>query len=393
MHIGIASPISIQKFIPFLEPQSANKAKTIQGLKAPAVDTLAIGLLNAGHHISIYTLSFETDIPIVLHGERLSIFINPLRKKGWKRAFSFFNTESNYIKENIISENPKPDVLHAHWTYEYALGVIPFQNEVPVFITVRDWAPKIFKIMPNYYRFIRLIINNYILKQKNVTLIANSQYIAQKIKRRWRKNAFYIPNPINEEYIQNEIKQTKSRKYLISVANNLGKGKNIERLLKAFSQVVLEYPDLKLLLIGIPFTEENHQIKKWLKLGLMNNIVLIGPLEHTKLIELYDQSIIMVHPSIEESFGNTIIEAMVRKVAVIGGENSGAVPFLLQKGKNGILTDVRSIISIKESIEHLLINEEKRKYIIKNAYQFVIDNFTHDSIINQTINLYETVKK
>lgn len=392
MHIGIASPISIQKFIPYLYTQSADIAINIQGLKAPAVDTLAIGLLNAGHQISIYTLSYEIVKPIILHGERLSIFINPLRVKGWKRAFSFFKIESNYIKENIKSENPKPDVLHAHWTYEYALGVIPFKDEIPVFVTVRDWAPTILKLTLNYYRFFRLIINNYIFKQKNVNFIANSKYIAQKIKKRWKKDAFYIPNPINEEYINTKSQQTQVRKYLISVSNNLGKGKNIEKLLMAFSQVKLDFPNLRMILVGIPFTENNHQIKKWTELGLMGNTVLKGSVEHTQLINLYDQSVIMVHPSVEESFGNTIIEGMSRKVAVIGGQNSGAVPFLLQNGKNGILTDVKDVNSIKDSIEYLLMNELKRNIIIENAYQFVKNNFSQDLIINKTIDLYETKK-
>jgi len=114
--------------------------------------------------------------------------------------------------------------------------------------------------------------------------------------------------------------------------------------------------------------------------------------EHKQLIDLYDQSIIMVHPSIEESFGNTIIEAMSRKVAVIGGQNSGAVPFLLQNGKNGILTNVMSVNSIKERIDYLLMDDEKRIMCVDNAYQYVKNNFSQDLIIKQTINLYEMAK-
>jgi glycosyltransferase involved in cell wall biosynthesis len=391
MHIGISSPISIQTFIPFLNSKNQERAINLQGLKAPAVDTLVIGLLERGHKISIYTLSFEVTKTVVLSGNNITIYVNPLRKKGWKRAITLFSKESKHIINNINSEKNKPDILHAQWTYEYAKGVLGFRNEIPVLITVRDWAPKILSLSPNYYRFSRLLLNNIVLSTKPIHLIANSEYIQKEIKKKWKKNSYYIPNPINDVFFDKDISGRKNKSVIISVSNNLGKGKNIEILLKAFKEILKDMPTLELLLVGIPFVNSNVQVQKWREKNLLERVTIVGAVEHNKLIDYYDRATIMVHPSLEESFGNTIIEAMSRNVAVIGGVNSGAVPFLLQYGKYGLLTDVRSVNEIKKSLLCLFNDTAKREYLIKSAYHYTKTSFSKKSIIDNTESLYNFI--
>jgi len=93
MHIGIASPITIQEFILYLDDDSKAKANNLIGLKAPAVDALVLGLLSLGHKISIYTLSSEVERLIILKGDKLSIFVNPLRKNPLQKALDLFKKE------------------------------------------------------------------------------------------------------------------------------------------------------------------------------------------------------------------------------------------------------------------------------------------------------------
>ena len=171
----------------------------------------------------------------------------------------------------------------------------------------------------------------------------------------------------------------------------MGKGKNIENLLHAFLLVRKEHPTLELYLVGLPFVETNKTVQLWKKQGLLENVVLLGPVSHSELINLYDQSIIMMHPSLEESFGNTLIEAMARKVAIIGGEKSGAVPFLLENGKSGYLCNVKSIISIKNAILFLLEHPKRRQILTINGHEQVLRDFSEDTVIKNTLLLYKNI--
>ncbi len=391
MHIGISSPISIQKFIDYLSPESQRIASQLHGLKAPAVDTLVQGFLFNNHSVSIYTLSFEVEEKVLLTGPKIDIHVNPLRRQGWQRAVSLFYTESHQIKKNIEEQVKKPDILHAHWTYEYAMGIMSFRKEIPVVVTVRDWAPKILDLHRNYYRFSRLILNNFIFQFNPVQLISNSVYIQKQIQKTWSIESKYLPNPISSEFIEKKNSKIKPKNRIISISNNLGKGKNIEKLLQAFHLVKQEQPTLELYLVGLPFVENNSSIQMWKKRGLLENVILKGSVDHSELIELYDQSTFMVHPSLEESFGNTLIEAMARKVPVIGGERSGAVPFLLNKGKTGHLCDVKSISSIKDAILFLLNNPEQRELLATVAHEQVLKEFSEEIVVKKTLLLYKTI--
>jgi glycosyltransferase involved in cell wall biosynthesis len=68
-----------------------------------------------------------------------------------------------------------------------------------------------------------------------------------------------------------------------------------------------------------------------------------------------------VAPTLEESFGMTVLEAMARSVPVVGGHSSGAVPWLLDFGRAGELTDVRRPERIADTVVTLAGNPRHRQ--------------------------------
>jgi glycosyltransferase involved in cell wall biosynthesis len=77
--------------------------------------------------------------------------------------------------------------------------------------------------------------------------------------------------------------------------------------------------------------------------GLCENVHFFGAVGRSTLRErLKRNAQVFVHPSLEESFGMTIAEAMALGIPVIAGKNSGAVANTLDGGRSGVLTDVRS---------------------------------------------------
>jgi glycosyltransferase involved in cell wall biosynthesis len=98
---------------------------------------------------------------------------------------------------------------------------------------------------------------------------------------------------------------------------------------------------------------------------------------------------LLVHPSLEESFGNTLVEAMAQWTPVVGGEASGAVPWVLDGGKAGLLTDVTEPASLATSIRRILNSKELWLSYSEAGYKRAHSTFQLSQIIDRYIEVYE----
>lgn len=388
MHVGISSPLTIVEFLPYLNIESQKSALGLIGLKAPAVDNMIHSFLIKGHRISVYTLTTEVDRRLILRGNNITIYVNPLRKNGKIKALSFFNKEANFIHESIKLESNLPDILHAHWTYEYAKGILKFKDKIPLVITIRDWAPKILKLNFNYYRFARYIMDFRLFRSSGINFIANSGYIKEKVKKRWGLDVDVVPNGVSNHFLEGNTRACVKEKYIVSVSNNISKAKNIENLLIAFQKIRRDDYSVELNLVGKQFYDTIPQIRKWKKSGLLQKVNLIGEVDRVKLMDEYDKAFLLVHPSLEESFGNILIEAMARGLPVIAGKYSGAVPFVLDNGNVGSLCDVRNSDEIFDEILKLKNNKSKMQSMSMKGVKHVKDHYSQEAVYKKLIGIY-----
>jgi glycosyltransferase involved in cell wall biosynthesis len=68
---------------------------------------------------------------------------------------------------------------------------------------------------------------------------------------------------------------------------------------------------------------------------------------------LAEEADAVVHPSLEESFGWPLIEAMAQGLPVIAGKSSGGVSEVVQDGRTAILVDVRSPEALAQAMADL----------------------------------------
>jgi glycosyltransferase involved in cell wall biosynthesis len=104
---------------------------------------------------------------------------------------------------------------------------------------------------------------------------------------------------------------------------------------------------------------------------------------------LYEEADVFCSPSLEESFGMVFIEAMAQGVPCVGGENSGAVPWVL--GDGGAVCDVTNPERLAQCIERLMLDYSMRKKLSENAVKNVRERFLMDSVVNRYIALLEYV--
>jgi glycosyltransferase involved in cell wall biosynthesis len=320
------------------------------GLGGVPVNELADGLLSLGHRVSIYTCSPAVSDTVRLGGEHLDITVVPFRRSARARAFDFFRQERRGLERELSKSSF--DVVHAHWTYEFALAAIKSgkSRKLPLLITAHDAPFTILRFMPDTYRLMRTAMAirvRFALHE----MTAVSSYLAD----RWRTQMFYRrPIPIIANIVPGLPPPTapsslRNRWVILDVAND-SRLKNVRTLVHAFAKIVEKYPEAELRLVG-PGLGAADATAEWARsCRLDTNITFVGSLDRSSIADEYARASIFCHSSLEEAQPLALLEALDAGLVVIGGESSGGVPWTLFGGRAGILVDVRSPSAIADGI-------------------------------------------
>jgi len=380
MKIGIAGPILTGLLAEFLDGKIDKAPK---GLGGTSVVQLVKGLLRKGIRVSVYSLDVDVVTPVVVRGRFLTIYYGPYRRKH--RMRDFMKVERQSIRDFIIVD--KPDIVHAHWTYEFAIGALATGK--PTLITVRDWAPTILRLKLDPYRFGRLIMHYYtIFRGDNLTAV--SPYIQKSLIKFKGKNIPVIPNALDDEsFYKGDRRLSKLQPRIVSINNGLGKGKNVKILLNAFRLIKAGVPACRLILIGYGF-EKNGIAEQWANENeLTEGVDFLGHINHAEVLSILERADLLIHPSLEESFGMTLLEAMAKKTPAMGGDKSGAVPWVLDYGKAGVLTDVKSSRALADSAISIFTNEDQWYSYSRAGFDHAWENFRLSKVVDQYLEEYK----
>ena len=147
-------------------------------------------------------------------------------------------------------------------------------------------------------------------------------------------------------------------------------------------------------LVGPYFSEGNPHTEEYRRKGLMEGVRLLGARRPEEVREILSRSMMMVHPSLEETFGNTLIESLACGIPVVGGQTSGAVPFVLGHGDFGYLCDVSSPHDIADTMRHVAGHYgEARKKALKGR-EVCKSSYSPDRVADGYIRLFrETIRR
>ena len=99
----------------------------------------------------------------------------------------------------------------------------------------------------------------------------------------------------------------------------------------------------------------------------------------------------MISTSREESFGITLIEAMASNCLAVGGKASGAIPWVLDEGRAGLLVDVDNPSEMARNIVEVLCDRRRYMEYIERGIAHVLNNFTLDVVLNNYKKVYEHI--
>ena len=181
---------------------------------------------------------------------------------------------------------------------------------------------------------------------------------------------------------------------LIGTVARIDKGKGIEELLEASIRLMDQFPDLHLVLIGAPTTDDPKAIKFAEKINsrilslpqsLQNRIHCLGNVpESFKYLKALDLFVLATYL---ECFALSLLEAQLAKVPCVT-TNSGGSPTLVQENKTGWLCEPESIGSLYSSLRRALKERERWPEFADNALTTVRSQYDFDKVSRKILALY-----
>lgn len=155
--------------------------------------------------------------------------------------------------------------------------------------------------------------------------------------------------------------------YILFVSN-VSRHKNLEALLKGYSMLPKSLQDEHQLLVVGRISKSCHaELSKLARdCGCAENVVFAGEVPHEELPAIYRGAILFVLPSLLETFGIPVIEAMASGVPVIAS-SAPALPEIV--GDAGLLFDPKDPSDLAGKITAIITDETLRTYLIEKGLQ------------------------
>ena len=189
----------------------------------------------------------------------------------------------------------------------------------------------------------------------------------------WRRGIdreLFHPFKRDEIYIRNIVKNDKPN---ILFTSRLVWEKNLEVMLDLYQKIEEEGSKFNLIIAGDGVAKAELQEK-------MPNAFFMGMISHHELAVLYASADVFFFPSITETYGNVIIEAMASGLPCVLA-NGGSSPDLVQHGENGFLCEPKNAEDYFDKIKMVLMSDRIQQQFKTNGLSFV-QSLDWDSLVD-----------
>lgn len=305
-----------------------------------------------------------------------------------KKGDRFYFWEQLSLHNAIIKD--RINILHC------PSNTMPFFSTKPTVVTVHD---TIAQEMPKKRIWDRFYFNWFQLRalRKAVKIITPSAYSKNKIIKVMKipgHKIEIIPNGISSSFriledrslIEKTLKRLNvARPYILNVGGE-SPWKNVSRLIEAYALLVKEHNIKEQLVItGIRKKSilDGH-LKETEKLKLSNKVKILGYVDESNLVALYNGAEMFVYPSLMEGFGLPPLEAMACRTPV-AASNATSIPEIV--GDAALLFNGKDVEQMAEKIYTLLIDENLKSKLRKKGLEHV-KKYSWDETARKTLMVY-----
>lgn len=236
-----------------------------------------------------------------------------------------------------------------------------------------------FPAKKNFFNFIFINLNNFIIKFLNIKIVTVSKNCKNDlISSSGLSRIRIIYNGLSKKIKKNKKIKTKNKKIHLNYFGKIEKRKGLHLLIKALNNIKFNHIILNI------YGEGDANYKKSLKLlKKKNNYNLNFYKPVSDITKILDSTDILILPSIQyESFGMVLIEAMRQKVPIICS-NSGGMTEIVKNERNGLIFKNNNSNDLKKKLLLLIKSKAKRKKLGNTGFKIFIKKFTNKNFLNE----------
>lgn len=381
------------------------------------------GLNEFGIDVEMFVLSKKTNMPNILSLNKYSKLKRIIANRLINVSLNFFYKKKTIFSLNIIPSrdilkkinNSNADIVHLHWINSELLSLRDISKiNKPIIWTLHDmWAftggchyssgclnyTEHCRNCPILESSKKKDISYHIFKQKLKTfkninyIITPSEWLAKEV----RKSKIFNETPVKvigngiDEIIFNQKKQLKARKNLgINSTKKLllfgamgaksDDRKGYDLLNEALKKV---NSDFDLAIFGTNHIDSylDEAGRKIFELGIINS--------EKQMVDVYSSADVMVVPSREDNLPNTVLEAMMCHLPVVGF-NIGGMSDMIKHKKTGYLARPYNIEDLAYGV-NWVVNHNTDKSLSKNSRDRAVENYNLKKITSDYVTLYNNI--
>lgn len=297
---------------------------------------------------------------------------------GFAEPYAFGRRVNAYLKQH----GNNYDLIHDNQSLAY--GLLDIQKRLPLVTTVHHPITSDLSIALNaskkwWEKLLILRWHSFLWMQSKVVKQLDNIVTVSECSQRDIASAFGIEQShlqlincgINtEEFSPRAHIQRKSMR-IMATASADQPLKGLSYLLQAYAELLNEYPDLELLVVGKP-TPGGATDELLKSLNIADKVQFVSGITTEQMVDYYAEATMAVVPSIYEGFGLPAGEAMACEVPLIS-TTGGALPEVV--GDAGVLVPVADADAIARAIKDLLDHPEKRDALGKAGRAHIIEKF------------------
>jgi len=298
---------------------------------------------------------------------------------------NLYNDKLKRLYIEILKNQGKPDIIHAHSFFwgGYAASKLSKNYNIPLVVTEHSRI--------NYNGIFKLYRKNIIKSIANTAsyIISVGLGLIKEFKEfHVEGKLIMIPNMVDTDKFKPElIHYTKNDTFKFFYLGLLTPNKNVDLLIKAFSQVFRK-KNAQLIIGG--YGKERRNLEKLaIKLKIRQQVIFLGQLSRNEVIDQINQCNTVVLPSRYETFGVVLIEALSCGKPVIATKSGG--PNDIVNGSNGYLVPVGNINKLSDAM--LNVKNNYNKFNPVEIRENCINKYSERVVINKLLNLYSRLIK
>ena len=335
----------------------------------------------------------------ILDAFRLSLFKEPINLYEWLSHLSGGFSEPYTFGERMAVWGKKNyknyDVVHDNQTLAYGLlklrdlglpvvGTIHHPITMDKRIDIEHADTLTLKILKwRWYSFLKMQIK---VARKLDPIIVVSENTRKDLIKDFKiesKKTRKVLHGIDHETFHPIPSINRKKNQLITTASADVPLKGLIFLIRAYADLLKEFPDLELLVIGR--LREGPTDQELKKEGIKEKVKFISDLTGRQIAELYAESTIAVSPSVYEGFGFPAGEAMSCGIPLIS-TNGGSLPEVV--GDAAIVVPHSNPKALKDAIKLLLKSPEKRLDLGNKGRKRVLEKFTWKRAAKEHVEVY-----